>query len=123
MNNIYLLIAAIGLTFILKYGFIFENSRNFIKNKAININETLGLYVEKLLSCAQCLGFWSGFTIFLLTGILEQSYNLILYYSILFGFISSFMSYLFDLITEYIDEQIYKLKYENEQKDSKKDQM
>lgn len=121
MNNIYLLIAAIGLTFILKYGFIFESSRNFIKSKAININKTLGLYIEKLLSCAQCLGFWSGFTIFLLTGILEQSYNLVLYYSILFGFISSFVSYLFDLITEYIDEQIYKLKYENEQKDFKKD--
>jgi ABC-type dipeptide/oligopeptide/nickel transport system permease component len=121
VNNIYLLIAAIGLTFILKYGFIFESSRNFIKNKAININITLGLYIEKLLSCAQCLGFWSGFTIFLLTGILEQTYNLVLYYSILFGFISSFMSYLFDLVTEYIDERIYKLKYENEQKDFKKD--
>lgn len=100
--------------FILKYGFIFEKSRIFIKNKAKAINTTLGTYIEKLLSCAQCLGFWSGFIIFLLSGILEQDYNLLLYYSILFGFISSVASYISDLLTEYLDEKIYKLKQENE---------
>lgn len=114
MSNIFLLIAAVGLTFILKYGFIFESSRNFIKNKAVNINKTLGLYIEKLLSCSQCLGFWGGFIIFLLNGILEQNYNLLLYYSILFGFISSITSYISDLLTEYLDEKIYKIKQENE---------
>lgn len=98
--------------FILKYGFIFESSRAFIKDKAKNINITFGTYIEKLLSCSQCLGFWCGFIIFLLNGILEQSYNLLIYYSILFGFISSFICYVCDLITEYLDEKIYNLRQE-----------
>ena len=98
MNNILLILAAIGLLLILKYGFIFSAPREFIKSKAYSINNALGLYIEKLLSCSQCLGFWSGFIIFLLTGILEQSYHLLLYYSILFGFITSFICNVVDML-------------------------
>lgn len=117
MNDLLLILASVGLLLILKYGFIFNVPREFIKNKAAKINNTLGVYIEKLISCSQCLGFWCGFVIFLLTGILEQNYNLLIYYSILFGFVSSLCSYLIDLITTYIDERIYKLQKENESKD------
>lgn len=116
VNNILLILASIGLLLILKYGFIFSAPREFIKGKAYSINNTLGLYIEKLLSCSQCLGFWSGFIIFLLTGILEQSYHLLLYYSILFGFITSFICNVVDMLITLLDEKIFKLQNENESK-------
>lgn len=116
MNNILLLIAAIGFLLIVKYGFIFNVPREYIKNKAFSINKSLGKYVEKLLSCSQCLGFWCGFIIFLLTGILEHSYHLLIYYSILFGFITSFVGNLVDMLMGLLDEKIFKLQQENESK-------
>lgn len=119
MNNILLLIAAIGFLLIIKYGFILNVPREYIKNKAFFINKTFGLYIEKLLSCSQCLGFWCGFIIFLLTGILEQDYNLLIYYSILFGFITSFIGNVVDMLITLLDETIYKMQKENESKANK----
>lgn len=123
MNNLLLLLASIGLLLILKYGFIFNVPRELIKNKAAKINKTLGIYIEKLISCSQCLGFWCGFIIFLLNGILEHYYHLLIYYSILFGFISSVCCYIVDLLITYIDEKIYKLQKENESKDAEENHM
>lgn len=116
MNNLLLIVASVGLLLIIKYGFIFNSLRNFVKDKAFIINNTLGKYIEKLLSCSQCLGFWCGFIIFLLTNILEQNYHLILYYSILFGFIISFIGNIIDMFMTYLDEKIFKLQKENESK-------
>ena len=116
MNNILLLISAIGLFLIVKYSFIFSIPREFIKNKAFSINNILGKYIEKLFSCSQCLGFWCGFIIFLLTGILEQSYHLIIYYSILFGFITSLLGNIIDMLMNLLDETIFKVQKENESK-------
>lgn len=119
VNNLLLITAAIGLLLIVKYGFILNVPREYIKNKAFSINKTIGLYIEKLLSCSQCLGFWCGFIIFLLTGILEQNYTLIIYYSILFGFITSFIGNVIDMLITFLDEKIYKLQKENESKANK----
>lgn len=116
MNNLLLIVAAIGFTMIIKYGFILNSLREFIKNKAFIINPILGKYISKLLSCSQCLGFWCGFIIFLLTGILEQRYELIIYYSVLFGFISSLCSNIIDMLLTYLDENIFKIQKENESK-------
>lgn len=116
MSNILLLIAAIGFLLIVKYGFIFSVPREYIKSKALSINKTFGKYIEKLLSCSQCLGFWCGFIVFLLTGILEQSYHLLLYYSVLFGFITSFVGNLVDMLMSLLDEKIFKIQKENESK-------
>lgn len=120
MNNLLLLLSSIGLLLILKYGFIFNVPREFIKNKAFNINDSLGKYIEKLLSCSQCLGFWCGFTIFLLTKFLEQDFNLIIYYSLLFGFITSFFCNVIDMLITLLDEKIYSLQKLNES-ETKKD--
>lgn len=111
--------AAIGFLLIIKYGFILNVPREYIKNKALSINKTLGLYIEKLLSCSQCLGFWCGFIIFLLTGILEQDYKLLIYYSILFGFITSLIGNVIDMLITLLDETIYKMQKENESKANK----
>lgn len=101
---------------IIKDGFIFNSLRIMIKNKASSINSTLGLYTSKLLSCAQCLGFWSGFFIYCIYGLSEQTYNNLLIDSIYFGFIISFLGYITDMILTYIDENIFKLQKENEGK-------
>ena len=116
MSDILLIFAAIGAMLIIKDGFIFESLRTMIKNKATFINKTLGVYVDKLLSCAQCLGFWCGFFIYFIYSFSEQSYNNILLVSLYFGFIVSFLGYVCDMILTLIDEKIFKLQKENEGK-------
>lgn len=104
---------------IIKDGFIFESLREQIKNKAASFNKTLGIYISKLLSCAQCLGFWCGFFIFFLYNIPELHYYNLLLESIYFGFITSVVGYISDLYITYIDETVYKLTKENEGKANK----
>lgn len=116
MSNILLILAAVGMLLIIKYGFIFNTPREFIINKAFKINSILGKYIQKLLSCSQCLGFWCGFIIFLLTGILELQYHLLVYYSVLFGFITSLIGNVVDMLITYLDEKIFKLQKDNESK-------
>lgn len=105
--------AAIGLLLIVKYGFIFDKTRNFIKDRAFAINNTLGVYIEKLLSCSQCLGFWCGFIVYLLTNLLEHDYTLIVYYSFLYGFIVSLLGNVTDMLITYLDEVTYKIQNES----------
>ena len=104
---------------IIKYGFIFNTPREFIINKAFKINSTFGKYIQKLFSCSQCLGFWCGFILFLLTGILEHDYHLIIYYSILYGFITSLIGNVIDMLLTYLDEKIFSIQKENESKADK----
>ena len=118
MSNILLILASIGLLLIIKYGFIFNVPREYIKDKAFKINNSLGKYIEKLLSCSQCLGFWCGFIIFLTYNFSELSY-LILYYSILFGFITSLLGNVTDMLLTLLDETIFKIQKENESKVNK----
>lgn len=101
---------------IVKYGFILNTLREFIKDKAFIISQIFGVYISKLLSCSQCLGFWCGFIIYMLTNLLEHSYELIIYYSILFGFISSLASNIIDMLITYLDEKIFKIQQDNESK-------
>jgi ABC-type dipeptide/oligopeptide/nickel transport system permease component len=116
VNNFLLLLSSVGICLILKYGFIFEALKNTFKHIAFKINNIFGVYVEKLLSCSQCLGFWTGFILFLLSNILEHEYNLIIFYSVLFGFISSFISNIIDMLMMFLDEKIYELQLKNESK-------
>lgn len=51
-NFIQLYLACIGLMFILKYGTILNQPRNWLKGKHEKLND--------LFSCALCLGFWCG---------------------------------------------------------------
>lgn len=116
VSNIILLLAGIGLTLIVKYGFILQTPREWVKNKAHFISPTLGVYIQKLLSCSQCLGFWCGFFVFLLHSISEQSYDWIILYSIFFGFATSFLSNSLDMLLTLLDEKIFQLQRNNESK-------
>ena len=116
MSNLLLLLAGIGLTLIIKYGFILQVPREWVKNKARSINATFGLYIEKLLNCAQCLGFWCGFFVFLLASLSEQSYDWLILYSAFFGFATSFLSNSLDMLLTLLDEKIFQLQRENDPK-------
>ena len=57
MNIIYVLLACLGLTFIVKYGTIFNAPRKFLCNSR---NLRLRRWWKDLLKCSLCIGFWSG---------------------------------------------------------------
>lgn len=107
MTDFELLLAAIGLTFILKYAFILNIPRNWLKNK--------GVFFKELLSCSQCLGFWSGLGIYFLSGLFTTgfSFNLCLF-SVFFGFINSFIASTIDMAIDWMDEKVVELRQKNE---------
>lgn len=73
------LLAALGLTFILKQGSIFNSPRKFL----------IGLHpkIKELFDCGMCLGFWSGITIGILSDIGIIS-------TLILGFASSFLGFI-----------------------------
>lgn len=104
MTDLELLLAAIGLTFILKYSFILKVPREWLKGK--------GVYFKELLSCSQCLGFWCGLGIYFLAGITEQkelSLNLCVF-SLIFGFLNSFVANFVDIFVDIVDEKLYQMR-------------
>lgn len=84
-------LSIIGLTFILKYGSIFDFPRNELRK--------LGPYFEELFKCSLCLGFWSG----LIVGLTSKE-NLLL-----FPFYGAAISFFADQFLELIQTAISKL--------------
>lgn len=107
MTDLQLLFAAIGLTFILKYAFIFNVPRNWLKDKSV--------YLKELLSCSQCLGFWCGLGIYFSAGLFTAGFstNLCLF-SVFFGFINSFIASTTDMAIDWMDEKVVELRQKNE---------
>ena len=100
MTDIELLSAAIGLTFILKYGFILNVPRNWLKGKSV--------YLKELLSCSQCLGFWSGLGVYFLAGFMTAGFSLSLcLFSVFFGFLNSFVANVTDMLVDIVDEKLF----------------
>ena len=84
-------LSIIGLTFILKYGSIFNYPRNELRK--------LSPYFEELFKCSLCLGFWSG----LIIGLTSKE-NLLL-----FPFYGAAISFFADHFLELIQTAISKL--------------
>lgn len=83
------MLSCIGLTFILKYGSILS----FIRKPLVKIS-----FFKELFGCSLCLGFWSGvFHGVLFYIFIEQSYV-----CFLLPTVSSFLSWLFDGVIDYI---------------------
>lgn len=92
MNIILGLIASVGLTFIILQGRIFKEVRLLLSKVQI---------FKELLSCSMCTGFWTGIFNAIIIGLnLPQIF--------LFGLASSFLSYFFFSLFEYLDEVIFK---------------
>ena len=109
MTNLLLLLSAIGLTLILKWGYIFNIPRKWLKSKSE--------FFRELLSCSQCLGFWSGFLISLVTCLLQFNFDSLAIFScFLLGFASSFLSQVADLLIGLMDEKLYSMSNKNSNK-------
>lgn len=108
-NILFLLLASIGLTLILKWGFIFNGPREWLKSKS--------LWLKELLSCSQCMGFWSGFFIGLASCLSQFNFSLFAGLScFLLGFASSFLSQVADLMLGLMDEKLYSMSKKNSSK-------
>lgn len=96
------ILSCVGLTFIIVLSYLFKNIRKFIQNKS--------LFFGKLINCTMCTGFYVGI---LIKTILIYYYNSKIIYKdifiiILYGFISSYVSYVSYLLLKYFID-----KYDN----------
>lgn len=111
-----LVAASVGLTLIIKDGEIFRIPREWLKSKCI--------FLKKLLSCAQCLGFWCGFAIasgYVLAG--GKFDWCLVYMALMIAFASSIFSLITNLIVEYLDDSVFIKEKQiqiEEQKENKK---
>ena len=100
-----LIIPSLGLLFILKYGYILQKPRNFLKDSCNLMNE--------FLTCSMCMGFWVGLILSLIYSLFVISAPftfVILFNSIMFGFMISFIGFFSDVTLEVMDEIIDFLK-------------
>ena len=98
-----LILPSLGLLFILKYGYILQKPRNFLKDSCNLLNE--------FLSCCMCMGFWVGLILSLtytwLLGLMDM---MMVFHCTMFGFQISFIGFFSDVILEVLDEIIDRLK-------------
>ena len=84
-----LLLASLGLTYILKQGRILNEVRSFLVK--------LHPLIKDLFDCAMCLGFWSGIFIGILALLPFQEI-------IILGFSSSFLGYISSILITVLEE-------------------
>lgn len=84
---VWIILASIGLTFILKYGTILQFLRLFLTKRSTKLTE--------LFSCSLCLGFWSGV---ILSPIAIKTLGI--WYGILTPLVSAACSWCIDLILQ-----------------------
>lgn len=108
-----LVIASVGLTLIIKDGEIFRVPREWIKSKCN--------FLKKLLSCAQCLGFWCGLAVASGYTLTCGKFNwYFAYMCLMIAFASSVLSLVVNLIIDYLDVSVYlKEKSTTEEKSEK----
>lgn len=97
------LMASIGLVWIIKDSLILKSPRNYISSKS--------KWLEELLSCSQCLGFWVG----LCLAYFEYTFIGFDFYLLYLPFISSGFCWFFDSTLDLIQEaSVYFTKKRNE---------
>lgn len=106
MNCFLIITASIGLLFILKYSYILKVPREWLCKQSH--------WMEKLFSCSQCLGFWSGFFVALLCKCFDP-FGFSACCILLYALAVSFLGELVDLGMEALDVKAF------ENKDGKED--
>lgn len=97
------LMASIGLVWIIKDSLILKSPRKYISSKS--------KWLEELLSCSQCLGFWVG----LCLAYFEYTFIGFDFYLLYLPFISSGFCWFFDSALDLIQEaSVYFTKKRNE---------
>ena len=91
-----LIIPSLGLLFILKYGYILQKPRDFLKDSCNLMNE--------FLTCCMCMGFWVGLSVsFVYTLLLSELTLISVFNCIMFGFMISFIGFFSDVLLEVMD--------------------
>lgn len=103
--NLTIYLSSLGLVWILKDSYIFFAPREYLKSKS--------KYLERLLSCSMCLGFWVGVLLSLLVYLDSYCLSLNLIY---YPFSVSAFCWFFDSLLDLIQYQsaLSKNKFENE---------
>ena len=101
MTIIFVILACLGLTFILKYGTILDIPRVFLCKVSV---------LRDLFKCSLCLGFWSGVII----GYICYIYNILGDLIILLPLVSSACCWIGDNINNVIQSVEIKLDNEND---------
>ena len=97
MDTIWIVIAGIGITFILKYSYILRHPRNWVAN----LCET----TKEFTNCCMCMGFWVGFFLKLCSLLITNGINTLhdVYVCVLLGFIVSITSFFGDVLLECLE--------------------
>lgn len=100
MDTIWMVIAGIGITFILKYSYILRHPRNWVAN----LCET----TKEFTNCCMCMGFWVGFFLKLSSLLITNGINTLqdVYICFLLGCIVSITSFFGDVFLEVMDAYI-----------------
>lgn len=85
-------LACLGLVWIIKDSYILKKPRDFLKSKS--------QWIEELLSCSQCLGFWVGVGL----ALLEYKLNSFSYELFLLPLAVSAFCWFFDSLLDMIQE-------------------
>ena len=103
-----IVLAALGLLYILQYGTILDRPRKFVNSRC--------QFLKELIECSQCLGFWTGlFVCFVYNVFVQGQFTMTMCFkSVLFGFAISFLGKLFDLVMGVLDEAYFFIKTKNE---------
>ena len=103
MDTVWMVIAGIGMTFILKYSYILRHPRNWVAN--------LCEATREFTTCCMCMGFWVGFLLKLIETFLTDSINV--FHCVLLGFIVSITAFFADIVLEVMDAYIDSKKKED----------
>ena len=95
-----MVVAGIGMTFILKYSYILRHPRNWVAN----LCET----TKEFTTCCMCMGFWVGFLMKLTELLITNGINTLqdVYICFLLGCIVSITSFMGDVLLEVMDAYI-----------------
>ena len=86
--------ACVGLTFILKYGKIFDWVRDLLRSTPY-----VGGFFDALMACSMCLGFWVGI-------VLGDFFTTCPFEIVCWGFYSSAICWLMDYVTMAFDKYL-----------------
>lgn len=100
MDTIWMVIAGIGITFILKYSYILRHPRNWVSS--------LCEATKEFTNCCMCMGFWVGFLLKFSSILITNGINSLqdVYVCFLLGCIVSITSFFGDVLLEVMDAYI-----------------
>lgn len=92
----WMVVAGIGMTFILKYSYILRHPRNWVAS--------LCEATREFTTCCMCMGFWVGFFMRLISNGINTLHDVFL--CVQLGFVVSITAFFSDILLEVMDAYI-----------------